>query len=321
MSNRLGAAVRLLERGRLAWPRWRCRSCSGSARARAAARPRARSPIRSWAPAFSRSPSRSRAAPRRPPRSARLAWFVLVPLRLRSLPVLLFPFAGAVAVSAWALSKDPFTQGAPAAVGEGGRGGRLRRARPPHARAPDARRRGGGGGLRPARARPRGLRRRIGVAAVAFACVVPLAGVHLGRVQRPRHRRPASASSRARRRCRPSRAADACSRRPRRAASTGARRGRSSRRGRWRASAPAHSRSAAALPQRHLGHAPRARLVRADAGRLRPHRPGPHDAPVPHLVGRRAQRHRAAAAPARARRRRRAHAAAAGLGRRSASRS
>src|SRR4029078_7641367 len=39
-----------------------------------------------------------------------VAWFVLVPLRLRSLPVLLFPFAGAVAVSAWALSKDPFTQ-------------------------------------------------------------------------------------------------------------------------------------------------------------------------------------------------------------------
>src|SRR5215212_8416607 len=39
-----------------------------------------------------------------------LAWFVLVPLRLRSLPVLLAPAAAAVAVGAWALSKDPFTK-------------------------------------------------------------------------------------------------------------------------------------------------------------------------------------------------------------------
>jgi hypothetical protein len=39
-----------------------------------------------------------------------LAWFVLVPLRLRSLPVLLLPLATASAVAAWALSKDPFSK-------------------------------------------------------------------------------------------------------------------------------------------------------------------------------------------------------------------
>jgi MFS family permease len=105
-----------------------------------------------------------------------LAWFVLVPLRLRSLPVLLFPFAGAVAVSAWALSKDPFTQAlqplsAKEAVaadfgalvllmlvllmlaGAVVEAGSARRVPSPR------------------------LRRRIGVAAVAFACLVPLAGL------------------------------------------------------------------------------------------------------------------------------------------------
>jgi O-Antigen ligase/Tetratricopeptide repeat len=39
-----------------------------------------------------------------------LIWFVLVPLRLRSLPVLLFPTALASGVAAWALSKDPFSK-------------------------------------------------------------------------------------------------------------------------------------------------------------------------------------------------------------------
>jgi hypothetical protein len=39
-----------------------------------------------------------------------VGWFVLVPLRLRSLPVLLLPGAAAAAVAAWALSKDPFTK-------------------------------------------------------------------------------------------------------------------------------------------------------------------------------------------------------------------
>ena len=39
-----------------------------------------------------------------------LAWFVLVPLRLRSLPVLIAPAAAAGAVGAWALSKDAFSK-------------------------------------------------------------------------------------------------------------------------------------------------------------------------------------------------------------------
>jgi tetratricopeptide (TPR) repeat protein len=38
------------------------------------------------------------------------AWFAIVPLRLRSLPVLLAPAAGAGAVGAWALSKDAFSK-------------------------------------------------------------------------------------------------------------------------------------------------------------------------------------------------------------------
>jgi hypothetical protein len=103
-----------------------------------------------------------------------LAWFVLVPLRLRSLPVLLLPGVAAAAVSAWALSKDPFTKafqplsakelvaadfgalvlllivltilfGAAVEMGA-------------ERRAPSAR-----------------MRKRIGIAAVAVACVVPLA--------------------------------------------------------------------------------------------------------------------------------------------------
>jgi hypothetical protein len=37
-------------------------------------------------------------------------WFALVPLRLRSLPVVLLPAGAASAVAAWALSKDPFSQ-------------------------------------------------------------------------------------------------------------------------------------------------------------------------------------------------------------------
>jgi hypothetical protein len=37
-------------------------------------------------------------------------WFALVPLRLRSLPVLVVPILGAAPVAAWALSKDAFSQ-------------------------------------------------------------------------------------------------------------------------------------------------------------------------------------------------------------------
>jgi hypothetical protein len=39
-----------------------------------------------------------------------LIWFSLVPLRLRSLPVLLLPAALAAGVAAWALAKDPFSK-------------------------------------------------------------------------------------------------------------------------------------------------------------------------------------------------------------------
>ena len=41
---------------------------------------------------------------------AAIAWFAAVPLRLRSLPVLLAPAIGGGLVAAWALSRDPFTE-------------------------------------------------------------------------------------------------------------------------------------------------------------------------------------------------------------------
>ena len=106
--------------------------------------------------------------------AAAIGWFVLVPLRLRSLPVLLLPLAGALGVGAWALSKDPFTKtlqplsAKEAVAGDFGalvllmivllllagaavEAGSARR-------VPSAR-----------------TRRRIGIAAVALACLVPLA--------------------------------------------------------------------------------------------------------------------------------------------------
>jgi hypothetical protein len=43
-----------------------------------------------------------------------LVWLAFVPLRLRTLPVLVLPAAGAAAVGAWALSKDAFAATAPA---------------------------------------------------------------------------------------------------------------------------------------------------------------------------------------------------------------
>jgi tetratricopeptide (TPR) repeat protein len=99
-------------------------------------------------------------------------WFAIVPLRLRSLPVLLIPTALATAVGAWALSKDPFSKSrVPLAAREAvagdfgmlmlllvaltllaGVGVNLGAAR----------------GLVPPR-----LHRRIGVAALAVACLLP----------------------------------------------------------------------------------------------------------------------------------------------------
>jgi O-antigen ligase len=102
-----------------------------------------------------------------------IGWFALVPLRLRSLPVLLLPTGAAAAVAAWALSKDPFSKSLqPLAAKEevAGEFGALvllmlallllvgaaveaTAAR----RVPSAR-----------------MRRRIGIAMVAVACLVPL---------------------------------------------------------------------------------------------------------------------------------------------------
>jgi O-Antigen ligase len=104
------------------------------------------------------------------------AWFVLVPLRLRSLPVLLAPLTGAVAVGIWALSKDPFTK----------------TLQPMSAKQSVAGDFGGlvllmlvllllvgaavetGSARRVPSAR---VRRRVGVALVAAVCLVPLAGI------------------------------------------------------------------------------------------------------------------------------------------------
>jgi MFS family permease len=103
-----------------------------------------------------------------------LAWFALVPLRLRSLPVLVLPLVAASAVGAWALSKDPFTKSLQplsakeAVAGDFGAlvlllvvllvlvGAAVEVA--VERRVPSAR-----------------LRRRVGVAAVAVACLAPLA--------------------------------------------------------------------------------------------------------------------------------------------------
>ena len=104
------------------------------------------------------------------------AWFVLVPLRLRSLPVLIAPSIAALGVGAWALSKDPFTKtlqplsakesvagdfGALVLlmllllvlVGAAVEAGSARR-------VPSAR-----------------MRRRVGIVAIAAVCLVPLAGL------------------------------------------------------------------------------------------------------------------------------------------------
>jgi hypothetical protein len=102
-----------------------------------------------------------------------VAWFALVPLRLRSLPVLVLPLLAASAVGAWALSKDPFTKSLqPLSAKEAVAGdfGALVLALVvllvlvgaaveivAERRAPSAR-----------------LRRRVGVAAVALACLAPL---------------------------------------------------------------------------------------------------------------------------------------------------
>ncbi len=103
-----------------------------------------------------------------------IAWLLIVPLRLRSLPVIVLPSIGAGAVAAWALSKDAFSVAAePLRVKEAVAGdfglllllmglvlivaGMLVNA-------------GLTRGLPPLR-----VRRRIGILALVIACVVPLA--------------------------------------------------------------------------------------------------------------------------------------------------
>ena len=153
--------------------------------------PRGCSPTPRWAPACSPSCSRSRAGPRRPRCSARSIWFALVPLRLRSLPVLLIPSVLAAGVAAWALSKDPFSKSLQplsakeAVAGEfgvlvvlmlvllllAGAAVEATAAR----RVPSAR-----------------LRRRIGIVAVGVACLVPLVAFTSVAFSDRGHRRPPS---------------------------------------------------------------------------------------------------------------------------------
>jgi O-Antigen ligase len=102
-----------------------------------------------------------------------IVWFALVPLRLRSLPVLLIPAVGGGAVAAWALSKDAFSQSLQSLSAKESVAGEfgllvllmalallvaglavnvgLTRAQPPAQ-----------------------LRRRVGIAALVVACAVPL---------------------------------------------------------------------------------------------------------------------------------------------------
>jgi hypothetical protein len=105
--------------------------------------------------------------------AAAIAWFALVPLRLRSLPVLLLPLIAGSAVAAWAFSKDPFSKSLQplsakeAVAGDFGAlvllmvvllvlAGAAVELAAEH-RAPSAR-----------------MRRRVGVVAVAVACLAPL---------------------------------------------------------------------------------------------------------------------------------------------------
>ena len=265
--------------------------------------------------ASSRSCSRSRAAPPRRPRSARSLWFALVPLRLRSLPVLVLPLGAASAVAAWALSKDPFSkslQPLSAKEAVAGEFGVLvlllvvllcwwapRWRSWSSAAAPSAR-----------------LRRRVGSRGGGRGVPRAARGVHLGGLQRARDRRPHR------------RAHQRDGGRPQEGG------GRvfaaSSSRGKyWREAfsvfedRPVEGVGAGAFAKARLRHRNDASVTRhahgwvpqtmADLGLLGA---GAHDAAPARLGGRGAERHRAAAAPAHARRRGDAAAAPARLGRR-----
>jgi hypothetical protein len=102
-----------------------------------------------------------------------IAWFAIVPLRLRSLPVLLVPAAGAGAVAAWALSKDAFSkslQPLSAKESVAGEFGLLVLLMVLALLAVGLAVQLGLGRATP----PARLRRRLGIAAVVLACAVPL---------------------------------------------------------------------------------------------------------------------------------------------------
>jgi hypothetical protein len=103
-----------------------------------------------------------------------IAWFAIVPLRLRSLPVLLLPSAGAGLVAAWALSKDAFAETAqPLAVKESvaSEFGLLVLLLAAVLTVAGLAVNIGATRLAPAVR----IRRRVGIAALAVACAVPLA--------------------------------------------------------------------------------------------------------------------------------------------------
>ena len=117
-----------------------------------------------------------------------VAWFVLVPLRLRSLPVLLAPLARRVAVGAWALSKDPFTKTLqPMSAKEsvaGDFGGLVLLMLVLLLLVGAAVETGSARRVPSARVRAGGHRRGRG------RVPRPARGIHVGRLQRARHRRP-----------------------------------------------------------------------------------------------------------------------------------
>ena len=243
-----------------------------------------------------------------------IAWFVLVPLRLRSLPVLLLPLGAGAAVSAWALSKDPFTKAfqpltaKEAVAGDFGAlvllmivllilfGAAVETGA--ERRAPSAR-----------------MRRRIGIAAVTVACLVPLAaftsvafsergiGDRIDELTSETQVSPGegggrvfgAASSRGKYWREAFRVFDD---RPLRGGGR-----RSVREG------------AAPASHRRVGDPARTRMDPADDGRPRSHRPRGHDPALPRLGAGRAERHRPGSPTAPARRGRRHATTAARLGR------
>ena len=105
-----------------------------------------------------------------------IVWFAVVPLRLRSLPLLAIPLAVAAVVGAWALSKDPFTKSLqPLSAKEAVAGdfGLLLLAMLVLLLLAGAAVNAGAARRAPS---PR-LRRRVGIAAVAVAVLIPLAGL------------------------------------------------------------------------------------------------------------------------------------------------